>query len=80
MINSKLNLIAQRYAQGRLAFFLEGGYNLDVIGRGSRNLIEELAGSLITPYDDVYQEYDKSFQYTESLIDFLLENLEETLF
>ena len=80
MMNSRLNMIAQKHAQGRLAFFLEGGYNLDIIGRGSRNLIEELAGVSITPYDDVYKENEKCVQYTDSLIDFLLENLEKTLF
>ena len=80
MMNLRLNLIAQKYAQGRLAFFLEGGYNLDIVGRGSRNLIEELAGVSITPYDDMHEENARSLQHTKSLIDFLLENLEETLF
>ena len=79
MMNSRLNAIAQRHAHGRLAFFLEGGYNLDIIGRGSRNLIEELAGVSITLFDDAHQENEKCTQYTESLIDFLLENLEKTL-
>jgi acetoin utilization deacetylase AcuC-like enzyme len=79
MMNSRLNMIAQRHAQGRLAFFLEGGYNLDIIGKGSRNLVEELTGVSITPYDDMYQENEKTLQYTDSLIEFLLENLEKTL-
>jgi acetoin utilization deacetylase AcuC-like enzyme len=76
LMNSRLNTIAQKHAQGRLAFFLEGGYNLEVIGRGARNLIEELVGSSITPYDDTYQENEKTLHYTESLIEFILENLE----
>jgi acetoin utilization deacetylase AcuC-like enzyme len=80
MMNSKLNKIAQKHAQGRLTFFLEGGYNLEITGKGSRNLIEELTGISVTPYDDVYQENEKCRQYTDSLIEFLLENLEKSLF
>jgi acetoin utilization deacetylase AcuC-like enzyme len=79
MMNSKLNTIAKKYSQGKIVFFLEGGYNLEVIGRGARNLIEDLAGSPITSYDDTHQESDKIIQYTDSLIDFLLEKLERTL-
>jgi acetoin utilization deacetylase AcuC-like enzyme len=80
MMNSKLQMIAQKHAQGRLAFFLEGGYNLEITGKGSRNLIEELAGVSVTPYNDIYQENEKSRQYTDSLIEFLLENLERSWF
>jgi acetoin utilization deacetylase AcuC-like enzyme len=80
MMNSKLTTIAQKYAQGQIVFFLEGGYDLDVVGRGSRNLIEALAGASITSYDDKHQETDKSIQYTESLTEFLLKNLKKTLF
>jgi acetoin utilization deacetylase AcuC-like enzyme len=79
MMNSKLNTIAQKYSQGNLAFFLEGGYNLEVVGQGARNLIEELAGVSITSYDDIHQETDKILKYTDSLIGFLLEKLDKTL-
>jgi acetoin utilization deacetylase AcuC-like enzyme len=80
MMNSRLNMIAQKYTKGKIVFFLEGGYNLEVIGQGSQNLIEELSGVSVTPYNDMHQENEKSLQYTSSLIEFLLENLEKTLF
>ena len=80
MMNFRLNTIARKHTKGRIVFFLEGGYNLEVIGQSSRNLIEELASVSITSYNDMHQESEKSLQYTSSLIEFLLENLEKTLF
>ena len=76
MMNSRLNKIAQTYAKGRLAFFLEGGYSLDIVGHGSLNLVEELAGLTVTPLGDQYSEDEKSIKYTDSLIEYFDERLE----
>jgi acetoin utilization deacetylase AcuC-like enzyme len=76
MMNSKLNRIAQTHAQGRLAFFLEGGYSLDIVGHGSLNLVEELTGSSVTPLGDQYTEDERSLKYTDSLIEYFDEKLE----
>ncbi|MGY5852042.1 MAG: histone deacetylase [Candidatus Thorarchaeota archaeon] len=76
MMNEKLHNIAKQVANGNIVFFLEGGYNLEINGRGSQILMEELSGAEVTQYDDSYSESDKSIEYTESLVDLLREYLE----
>lgn len=56
MMNTRLKRIAERHSNGRLAFFLEGGYNLDVIARTSVNLMEELCNEEITLFNDRHNE------------------------
>jgi acetoin utilization deacetylase AcuC-like enzyme len=68
MMNKKLNQIASKLASGRLACFLEGGYNLDVMGMCSQILLEELSGSKITAFNESHSESDSSTRYTEELI------------
>jgi len=69
MMNSKLNQIASKLSSGRLACFLEGGYNLEVMGMCSQILLEELTGSEITTFNEEYSESETCTQYTKDLIE-----------
>jgi acetoin utilization deacetylase AcuC-like enzyme len=42
-----LHSIAQEFAQGRIALFLEGGYNFDALGWSSRASVEALLGNRV---------------------------------
>jgi len=68
-MNACLKGIAETHASGRLAYFLEGGYNLDAMGMGSLNVIEELMGVPVTEFSDTYTENDACTRYTKTLID-----------
>ncbi len=41
--------IADRHSRGRIAFVLEGGYNVEALSRGARTVLEVLAGRAPTP-------------------------------
>jgi acetoin utilization deacetylase AcuC-like enzyme len=69
MMNSRLKQMANSCADGRIVCFLEGGYNLEVMGMCSLNLLEELAGMSITSSIDENKESDIASQYTEKLIE-----------
>ncbi|MFW9927460.1 MAG: histone deacetylase [Candidatus Thorarchaeota archaeon] len=69
MLNSRLNKLARSYTDGKIACFLEGGYNLDVMGRCCLNLLQELSGQKVTEFDDIYKESETCLRYTEGLID-----------
>lgn len=69
MMNSRLKKMAASFADGRIVCFLEGGYNLEVMGMCSLNLLQELAGTSVTLFDDEYQESDVASEYTEKLIE-----------
>lgn len=68
MMNTKITEFATKYASGRLTCFLEGGYNLDVMGMGSLNLVEQLVGKRITRFNDEYSESEICKDYTKTLI------------
>jgi acetoin utilization deacetylase AcuC-like enzyme len=68
MMNRSLNKIASNYCSGRLSFFLEGGYNLDVMGKCTVNLLEELVGTQVSDFDERHSESENCIQYTEDLI------------
>ncbi len=68
-MNAKLHAMARKHSRGRLAFFLEGGYNLDIVGRGSQNLVEQLAGAQITRFEDSHTESENCTEYTKVLLD-----------
>jgi acetoin utilization deacetylase AcuC-like enzyme len=72
MMNERIKSIAAAHASGRLAYFLEGGYNLDAMGRGSLNIVEELMGTTITEFNDSYSESATCVEYTKGLIDTIL--------
>jgi len=74
MMNSKLNQLASKLSSGRLACFLEGGYNLDVMGMCSQILLEELTGSEITDFNEEHSESETCTRYTKELIDLVREN------
>ncbi|MFX0108416.1 MAG: histone deacetylase [Candidatus Hodarchaeota archaeon] len=80
MLNSRLNTLAMQYCDGRIAFFLEGGYDLDTVGRGSLNIVEELSGSQTTKYGDMHRESENCIEYTRALIKKLIDILDGTLF
>jgi len=51
MMNSKLKEIAIKYSKGQLVVFLEGGYDLGIMGSASQNLLEELSGAEVTSFE-----------------------------
>ena len=69
MMNSELHRIATKVTSGRLACFLEGGYNLDVMGMCALNLLEELIGIQISDFNEEYSESESCTRYTEDLIE-----------
>jgi len=79
MMNARVHKMADQYAQGRLAFFLEGGYNLDVVGIGCQNLVEELSRRPVTRKGDSHVESDICIRYTEELIEVIESNLKGVL-
>ena len=68
-MNTCLKRIAEAHASGRLAYFLEGGYNLDAMGMGSLNVVEELMGIPVTAFSDTYTENEVCTRHTKTLID-----------
>ena len=68
-MNAKIHAMARKHSRGRLAFFLEGGYNLDIVGGGSQNLVEQLAGAPITRFEDSHMESKNCTEYTKALLD-----------
>ena len=74
MMNARLKQMAISYCEGRIACFLEGGYNLDVMGICSLNLLQELVGTKITPSDDTNEESTIASDYTEKLIEKIRED------
>lgn len=71
MINSKMKNIAEKHSQGRIVTFLEGGYNLTSMGRGSLNLVEVMTGNTITRFNDRHEESSTCTEYNQKLIDVL---------
>lgn len=69
MMNSRLKQMAISCADGRIACFLEGGYDLEVMGMCSLNLLQELVGKRVTSFDDENKESDIANDYTEKLIE-----------
>ena len=74
MMNSRVKRIARSVADGRMVCFLEGGYNLEVMGMCSLNLLQELSGVSVTSFDDKNSESDTASQYTEKLIEKIIED------
>lgn len=75
MMNSYLHSIAEEYCDGRIVVFLEGGYNLDTIAKGSLNLLEELSGSPVTGFEDTHTESQTCTDNNKALFDRLKDNL-----
>ncbi len=75
MINSRMNEIADRNAKGRIVTFLEGGYNLTSMGRGSQNLVEVMTGSTVTKFNDRHNESKICTDYNEKLVNVLKETI-----
>jgi acetoin utilization deacetylase AcuC-like enzyme len=74
IMNSRLNQLAKFHTDGRITCFLEGGYNLEVMGNCSLNLLQELAGLKVSSFGDTHEESETSLQYTEELIDLVVQN------
>ena len=74
MMNLRLNQLASLYTDGRIVCFLEGGYNLDVMGKCSLNLLQELAGLKVSKFDDSYTESETCSQYTDDLIERVIQD------
>lgn len=71
MINAKMKNIAEKHSKGRIITFLEGGYNLTAMGRGSLNLVEVMSGSNITHFNDSHKESKTCTEYNEKLVEVL---------
>jgi acetoin utilization deacetylase AcuC-like enzyme len=69
MMNSRLKQLAKSHTDGKIACFLEGGYDLDVMGMCSLNLLQELSGIEVSVFDDKHTESETCTQYTEELIE-----------
>jgi len=69
MMNARIKRIASSHASGKLTYFLEGGYNLDAMGMGSLNVLEELMGVPVTEFSDTYTESEMCLEYTNTLIE-----------
>ncbi|MFX1262096.1 MAG: histone deacetylase [Promethearchaeota archaeon] len=80
MMNSRINSMAKKICGGKVAFFIEGGYDLEIVGKCSRNIIEELSGSEVTAYTDEHSESENCTQYTMELVERLKKNLGDTHF
>jgi acetoin utilization deacetylase AcuC-like enzyme len=74
IMNQRLNELAKSYIDGKITCFLEGGYNLEVMGNCSLNLLQELAGVEVTSFSDSYTESETSLKYTEELIKVVVQN------
>ena len=73
MMNNQLKQLASNLCSGRLSCFLEGGYNLDVMGMCTVNLLEELVGIEISDFNEHHTESESCTKYTEDLIAHLTE-------
>ncbi len=80
LMNRQLKNFAQTQCRGKLAFFLEGGYNLDVVASATQNLVEELCGSEVTMFDDRHEESIICRQYTDQLIEWIHKKLKNIFF
>ncbi len=69
MMNSRLKQIASKETSGKLTCFLEGGYNLDVMGMCAQILLEELGGLPVSEFNEHHTESESCTQYTEALIE-----------
>lgn len=79
MMNSKLKEIAIKHSKGQLVVFLEGGYNLGVVGSATQNLLEELSGAEVTSFGDTHTESDICTEYTKELIKTLKVKIKDTI-
>ncbi|MFW9962007.1 MAG: histone deacetylase [Candidatus Sifarchaeia archaeon] len=73
MMNSKLKQMAVSTTNRKIACFLEGGYNLEVMGMCSLNLLQELADIRVTMYNDEYEESKTSMEYTKALVEMIVD-------
>lgn len=80
MINSRLHSIAKEYSEGRIAVFLEGGYSLDIVAKGSQNLLEELSNSPVSNFGDSHTESENCTEHNIAVMGVLKENLENIFF
>lgn len=56
LLNQQIHDISKEFSQGRCLYFLEGGYELDILGNGILNVLQELLGLEVTVYEDRGQE------------------------
>ncbi len=68
-LNNSLNEIAKDQCEGKIAFFLEGGYDLNIMGQASVNLVEVLTGVPRTKYRDVMEDNTVCVEKTRQLIE-----------
>ncbi|MEM2142197.1 MAG: histone deacetylase [Candidatus Thorarchaeota archaeon] len=79
-MNRRITRLAKSHSRGRVAFFLEGGYNLDVMARASLNLVEELTGRDVTDYDEGHVKTSGRIEETDRLADYVERKLHDWFF
>lgn len=79
-INSRLAKLASKYTGGKIAYFLEGGYELNVLAEGSSSLVRELLDLKGKSLEEGYQEKKKTIDYTKSLVDDVRNRLQDLIF
>ncbi len=75
LLNRRIQAIAKRFSQGRCLYFLEGGYELEVLGNGVLNVLQELLGLEVTVYEDLGQEPRRCTEGTLNLVRTIKERL-----
>lgn len=68
MMNRVLVEMAKEYCRGRIVFFLEGGYNLEVLSNCIRNLLEEMTDEDVEICDESYVESHHVINRTREII------------
>ncbi len=69
MMNERLLKMAEKCAYGRIAFFLEGGYNLDAMAACSKMLVEQLAGEEPIPEEEHNREQEIIVEKTGRVVE-----------
>ncbi len=80
MMNRRLIKIAKRYSKGRITYFLEGGYDIEVVSIGTRLTLEALAGASSSPPEEFQHESDTCISHTKATIDELKKEIAPSWF
>ncbi|TFF87050.1 histone deacetylase [Candidatus Thorarchaeota archaeon] len=80
LINERIQSIADEYSSGRSLYFLEGGYELEVLGNGILNVIQNLLGMEVTQYESMGQEPRHCTDESKELVKLVRERFGGILF
>lgn len=80
MMNKMLVEMANDHCNGRLAFFLEGGYDLEVLSTCIKNLLEEISGEDVEIHKETNHEGDYAIDRTKEIVKTIHSKLAEFYF